>query len=97
MTASKLSRIMPNIKGPSQTTRNLVATVAYTQAFYAVPLFNYAIQDSSILRKQSTSSASVLVGIPPINLMSKERTEIQYEKFEDNVEPPHENIWNKLI
>lgn len=97
-TASKLARIMPNIKGPRQVTRKLMATVAYSQVLYAAPVLNNAVQKRKTLRRLlervhrsitirvtsayrtiSTTAASVLADIPPIDLLLRERSEIYHQ------------------
>lgn len=49
-TANKLVRIMPNINGPNQLTRRLIASVAYAQVTYAAPILSDVIARSKNLR-----------------------------------------------
>lgn len=98
-TSTKLARIMPNIKGPGQSTRRLIATVAYAQVLYAAPVISDTVSRSQLLKKDlekvhrtctlrvtsayrtiSTSAASVLAGLPPIELLLQERKDIYEEK-----------------
>ena len=104
-TASKLARIMPNIKGPGQATRRLISTVAYSQVLYAAPVISETVSGSrklryllervhrtcalriiSAYRTISTDAASVLAGVPPIELILQERKEIYNARASGNSE-----------
>lgn len=48
-TANILCRMMPNLKGPNQSIRRLIASVAYAQTMYAAPIISNAIGKSKQL------------------------------------------------
>lgn len=50
-TATQLSRIMPNMRGPSEWKRKLVCSSAYAQLLYAAPVWADALQNQSLLKK----------------------------------------------
>ena len=86
-----LTRLMPNIGGPREAKRRLVANVVNSKQLYAAPVWtsalnNYAIQEKLFLAQRgvvlriasaygivSTSAQLVLVSVPPIDLLAKER------------------------
>lgn len=47
-TARILSQIMPNMRGPGQTTRKLIAGVAYAQMLYGAPILNDVMKKGSM-------------------------------------------------
>lgn len=51
-TASKLTQIMPNMRGPGQTTRKLIASVAFAQMLYCAPVFGDTVCNSTTLLKK---------------------------------------------
>ena len=88
-----LTRLMPNIGGPREAKRRLVASVVNSKLLYAAPIWtsaynNHAIQKKlfsaqrgaalrivSAYRTVSMSAVLVLVSVPPIDLLAKDRQE----------------------
>lgn len=94
--AVALSRLMPNINGPSQAKRRLLASVVESQLLYAAPNWIDAVTASArtarnLVRPQraralriirayrtvSDEAALVLAGLPPVDLLGKERKRIR--------------------
>lgn len=51
-TATRLACIMPNLRGPGQTTRKLISGVAYSQMMYGAIIWGKAARNSSLLHRQ---------------------------------------------
>ena len=84
-----LAGLMPNIKGPRASKRRILASVVHSQLLYAAPVWLKGLNKGRNLRKmrriQRITSIrvgiGVIVGIPPVDLLAKERLEL-YEKRE---------------
>lgn len=69
-TARKLAQIMPNIRGPRQTTRKLIAGVSYAQMLYAAPIISNKVRE----RLSLTSRLEKVQRMATIRVTSAYRT-----------------------
>ena len=58
-----LARLMPNIYGPRQAKRILVASVVHSKLLYAAPVWANAVQNHAIQRKQFSAQGLVALRI----------------------------------
>lgn len=62
-TASALSRLMPNVGGPSAVKRNLLATVVHAQLLYAAPIWYGALSHKCNRKKMSSPQRKMALRI----------------------------------
>ena len=71
---------MPNIGGPREAKRRLIASVVQSKLLYVAPVWTSAIENHAIQRRLilvyrtvSARAALVLAGVSPIDLLTEER------------------------
>ena len=60
---ANLARLMPNIGGPKEAKRRLVASVVHSKLLYAAPVWANALQNHSIQRKLFSAQRGVALRI----------------------------------
>ena len=78
---SNLARLMPNIGGPREAKRRLVACVVHSKLLHAASVWASAFSNHAIQKKlfsaqrDATSAVLDLASVPPIDLLPKETQE----------------------
>lgn len=109
-TTAVLARLMPNVGGPTQNRRTLLASVSTSIMLYGAPIWadamlvkayerklssvhrRNALRVASAYRTVSDEAACVIAGLPPIDLLARERKRIYEEKGRDSGQTK-EQIW----